>query len=88
MWDPPSDESIQDPMPPAKEEENDVSHFPFQFFDDTLFYDSEGKEERESLDDLDPLYYESKYVWKSHEDEALMLSFSFEEVIQVFNAPA
>jgi hypothetical protein len=34
------DEALQDPIPPAQDEENEVSHFPFQFFDDTLFYDS------------------------------------------------
>jgi hypothetical protein len=45
-----SDEAIQDPIPLAQEEENEVSHFPFQ---DTLFYDSEGEEVRESLNELD-----------------------------------
>jgi hypothetical protein len=28
---PPSDEAIQEPIPPAQEEEDEVSHFPFQF---------------------------------------------------------
>jgi hypothetical protein len=40
---PPSDEALQDPTSPAQDEENEVSHFPFQFFDDTLFYDSKGE---------------------------------------------
>jgi hypothetical protein len=40
------------------------------------------------LDKLDPLYYEAKDVGASHEDEALMLALSFDEVIQVFDAPA
>jgi hypothetical protein len=44
---PQSDEALQDPIPPAQDEENEVSHFPFQFFDDTLFYDSESEEEME-----------------------------------------
>jgi hypothetical protein len=88
MCAPPSDEAIRDPIPPAQKEEDEVSHFPFQVFDDTLFYDSKGEEERESLDKLDPLYYEAKDVGESHEDEALMLSLSFDEVIQVFDAPA
>jgi hypothetical protein len=41
---PPSDEAIQDPIPLAQKEADEVSHFPFQVFDDTLFYDSEGEE--------------------------------------------
>jgi hypothetical protein len=44
MCAPPFDESIRDPIPPAQKEEDEVSHFPFQVFDDTLFYDSKGKE--------------------------------------------
>jgi hypothetical protein len=47
-----------------------------------------GEEERESLDKLDPLYYEDKDVGESHEDKALMLSFLSDEVIQVFDALA
>jgi hypothetical protein len=42
MCAPTSDESIQEPIHPAQEEEDEVSHFPFQVFDDTLFYESEG----------------------------------------------
>jgi hypothetical protein len=41
---PPFDEVIQASIPPAQEEENVVSHFPFQDFDDALFYDSESEE--------------------------------------------
>jgi hypothetical protein len=51
---PPFDEVIQASIPPAQEEENVVSHFPFQVFDDALFYDSEGEEIEEPLDVLDP----------------------------------
>jgi hypothetical protein len=87
MCAPPSDEAIRDPIPPAQKEEDEVSHFPFQVFDDTLFYDSKGEEERESLNKLDPLYYEAKDVVENHEDEALMLALSFDEVIQVFDTP-
>jgi hypothetical protein len=42
-----SNESLQDPIFAAQDEENEVSHFPFQFFDDTLFYNSEGEEVKE-----------------------------------------
>jgi hypothetical protein len=40
------------------------------------------------LDELDHLYYEVEDVGASHEDEALMLALPFDEVIQVFDAPA
>jgi hypothetical protein len=46
---PSSDEALQDPISPTQDEENNVSHFPFQFFDDTLFYDSGGEEVKEPL---------------------------------------
>jgi hypothetical protein len=52
---PQSDEALQDPVPLTQDEENEVSHFTFQFFDGTLFYDSESEEEMEPLDKLDPL---------------------------------
>jgi len=50
---PPSDEALQDPIPPAQNEENEVRCFPFQIFYDTLFYDSNSKEEMEPLDKLE-----------------------------------
>ena len=50
---PQSDEALQDPVPPAQDEENEVIHF--HSFDDTLFYDSENEEGVEPLDELDPL---------------------------------
>ena len=53
MFSPPFDETIQEPIPLAQEEEDEVSHFPFQVFDDTLIYDSEGEEETRSLDKID-----------------------------------
>ena len=85
---PPSDEAIHEPFPPAEEEENEVSHFPFQDLDNALFYDSEKEEEMESSGKLDLPCCTSEDVEESHEDEALMLALPFDEVIQVFNAPA
>jgi hypothetical protein len=52
MCPPPSDQAIPNPIFPAQEEEDEVSHFPFQDFDNTLFYDSESEGEMESLDPL------------------------------------
>jgi hypothetical protein len=52
---PPFGEVIQVPFPPAPEEENEVSHFPFQDFDDALFYDSESEEVlEEPFDEIVP----------------------------------
>jgi hypothetical protein len=65
--------------PPTQDEENEVSHFPFQFFDDTLFYDSESEEEMEPLDKLDPLYLKIEDV------EA---DLPLDEVIQILEAHA
>jgi hypothetical protein len=73
-----SDEALQDPIPPTQDEENEVSHFPFQFFDDTLFYDSESEEEVEPLDEMDPLYLKTENV------EA---NLPLAEVIQILEAP-
>jgi hypothetical protein len=88
MCAPPFDEAIPNPILPTQEEEDEVSHSPFQVFDDTLFYDSEYEEEREPLEELDPPYYEAEYEGVSHEDKELMLSFPFDEVNQIFDAPA
>jgi hypothetical protein len=84
MCAPPSDEAIPNPISPTQEDEDEVSHFPFQVFDDTLFYDSEG--ERESLDELDPLYYEVEEVREIHEDKVLRLVPPFNEFIQTLEA--
>jgi hypothetical protein len=54
MCAPPSDEAIPNPIFPTQEEEDEVSHFPFQVFDNTLFYDSESEEEMESLHEIYP----------------------------------
>jgi hypothetical protein len=56
---PQSDEVLQDPVPPAQDEENEVSHYSF---DDTLFYDSENEEGVEPLDELDPLCLKTEDV--------------------------
>jgi hypothetical protein len=54
-----SDEVIQAFIIHAQEEENMVSHFPFQDFDDALFYDLESEEvSEETLDVLNPSCYD------------------------------
>jgi hypothetical protein len=49
MCAPPSHHSIPSPIFPAQEEEDEVSHFPFQDFDNALFYGSESEGEMESF---------------------------------------
>jgi hypothetical protein len=46
---PPSDESIQEPVPPARQNDNEVSFFPFQDSNNTLFHDSGNEGEMEAL---------------------------------------
>jgi hypothetical protein len=75
---PQSDEALQDPVPLAQDEENEVSHFPFQFFDDTLFYDLESEEEMEPLDEIGPLYLKAEYV---------KANIPLDEVIQMLESP-
>jgi hypothetical protein len=87
MCDPPSNEAIQETIPPAQEEEDEVSHFPFQVFNDTILYDSEGEEERKSLDKTNPPYYEVEDVETSHEDKTMMHVLPYNEVIQILEAP-
>jgi hypothetical protein len=38
-----SNDALQGPISLAQDEENEVSHFTFQIFDNTLFYDSESE---------------------------------------------
>jgi hypothetical protein len=68
------DEVVQDLIPPARKEEDEVNQFPFHVFDDTLFYDSKDEVERESLYEL--------------EDKALVIAPPFDEVIQISEALA
>jgi hypothetical protein len=57
---PQPDEALQDPVNPAQDEENEVSHF--DSFDDALFYDSENEEGTEPLDEPDPLCLKTEDV--------------------------
>jgi hypothetical protein len=83
MCPPPSDEAIQSPIFPAQEEEDEVSHFPFQDFDNTLFHDSKSEGEMESSGKVDPPCCTIEDVGASHEDETLMHIVSFDEVVEI-----
>ena len=81
---PKSDEALQDSVPPAQDEENEVSHF--HSFDDTLFYDSENEEGVEPLEELDPLCLKTEDVEADlPPDEAIQIleALAHEEVSEV-----
>jgi hypothetical protein len=88
MCDPPSNEAIQSPIFPSQEEEGEVSHFPFQDFDNTLFYDSEIEGEMKSLDKVDPPCCIVEDIGASHKDETMIHVISFDEVTRVLEIPA
>jgi hypothetical protein len=68
----PSDEAIQGPIPLAQDEENEVNHFPFQVFDDALFYDLEGEEMLEDpFDVLNPSCYDKSNDVIDNIDESI-----------------
>jgi hypothetical protein len=50
--DPPSDKAIHKPFLPAQQQDNEVSFFPFQDVDDTLFHDSKSEGGMESLKEV------------------------------------
>jgi len=50
---PPSDEAIQEPISSSQQKDNEVSCFPFQDPDDTLFHDSENEGEMKALNEVD-----------------------------------
>jgi len=67
-----------------------VSHFPFHFFYDTLFYDLYGEEVKEPLEELGPSFsYEGeKMIKETSLGDDVLDSLPFDEVIQAFDAPA
>jgi hypothetical protein len=89
MCAPPSDEAIRNPIPPAQKEEDEISQFPFQVFDDTLFYDSKGEEVKEALEELSPSFSdEGKTMIKGTSlGDDILNPLPFDEVIQAIDAP-
>jgi hypothetical protein len=81
---PPSDEAIHEHFPPTQEEENEVSHFPFQDLDNALFYDSKKEEKMESSGKVDLACCTVEDVGTTHKDETIMDV----EDTQVLKAPA
>jgi hypothetical protein len=65
-----------------------VSHFPFQFSDDTLFYDSEGEEVKETLEELGPSFSDEDMIKEMSFGDDVLDPLSFDEVIQAIDALA
>jgi hypothetical protein len=87
---PPSDEALQDPISPAQDKENEVNHFPFPVFYDTLFYDSKGEEVKEPLEELGPSFSDEreKMIKEMSLGDDVLDALPFDEVIQAFDTPA
>jgi hypothetical protein len=68
----PIDEEIHKTSPPAPQQDDKVSFFPFQDFDDTLFHDSESDGEMESTNEEHLPCCMTKEERATHEDKAVM----------------
>jgi hypothetical protein len=89
LFAPSSDESPRSYLS-AQHEENEASHFPFQVYDDTLFYDSEGEDIKEHLEELGPSFpYEGEKMIKEMSlGDDVLYPLTFDEVFQAINIPA
>jgi hypothetical protein len=81
---PPSDKAIQEPVSPAQQNDNEVSCFPFQDTDDTLFLDSENEGEMKALNEMDIPCCTIEDKEAIHEDETI----THAENAKVLEAPA
>jgi hypothetical protein len=66
---PPVDEVIQEPVSPVQQNEDEVSHFPLQDANDTVY--SEDEEEKEALNEVDGPCCAIKDKEAVHEDETM-----------------
>jgi hypothetical protein len=81
---PPSDEAIQEPVPPVQQGNDKVSCSPFQDANDTLFLDSENEGEKEALNEADGPCCTIKDKEAIHEDETM----THAENTEVLEVPA
>ena len=81
---PPTDEVIQEPVSPVQQSEDEVSCFPLQISDDTVFLDSKDEEEKKALNKVDGPCCAIKYKEVVHEDETM----KHDENIEVLKVPA
>jgi hypothetical protein len=68
---PPSDEVVQEPVSPVQQSEDEVSCFPLQNSDDTVFLDSEDEGEKKALNKDDGPCCTIKDKEAIHEDETM-----------------
>jgi hypothetical protein len=68
----PLDEAIHKPSPPAQQQDDEVSFFPFQDFDNALLHDSESDGEMESLNEEHFPCCTTKEERATHEDKTVM----------------
>jgi hypothetical protein len=81
---PHSDEVIQEPVSPTQQSEDEVSCFPLQDSDDTLFLDSENEGEMKILNEMDIPCCTIEDKEAIHEDETIIHA----ENAKVLKAPA
>jgi hypothetical protein len=79
---PPTDEVMQEPVSPVQQSEEEVSHFPFQDANDTVY--SEDKEEMEASDEVEVPCCTIKDKEAVHEDEEM----THAENIKLLEVPA
>jgi hypothetical protein len=66
---PPVDEVIQEPVSPVQQNEDEVSCFPLQNSNDTVFFNSKDEEEMEALDEVEVPCCEIEDKEAVYEDE-------------------
>jgi hypothetical protein len=81
---PPPNEAIHEPSPPAQQQDDKVSFFPFQDFDDTFFHDSKSNGEMKSPNEEHFPCCTTKNEGATHEDKTVM----HVKDTQVLEAPA
>jgi hypothetical protein len=83
---PPTDEVMREPVSPVQQSEEEVSHFPFQDANDTVY--SEDEEEMEASDEVEVPCCEIEDKEAVHEDEAPVIIPQPDEALQDPVTPA
>jgi hypothetical protein len=83
---PPTDEVMREPVSPVQQSEEEVSHFPFQDANDTVY--SEDEEEMEASDEVEVPCCEIEDKETVHEDEAPVIIPQPDEALQDPVTPA
>jgi hypothetical protein len=81
---PPADEVIQEPVSPVQQSEDEVSCFPLQNSNDTVFFNSKDEEEMEASDEVEVPCCEIEDKEAVHEDEET----THAENIELLKVPA